>query len=157
MKPGGCFRAVAPAHTTDANGAISNHWNREVWKVLIELLDEMDRNGVLDSLAWQAFTIPVHQRHISEWQQWFDRNRDKFQLEFLEVVESQNPYLELYRQEHGNPQRFADDYLGFLRAWGDRIVSALVPGGRQRQVFFDKVHEAFRSDPERFANDNVSV
>jgi SAM-dependent methyltransferase len=157
LKPGGCFWAVAPAHTTDANGAISNHWNREVWNVLIGLLDEMDRNGEIHSQTWRDFVIPVHQRHISEWQHWFDRNPDNFRLEFLEVVESENPYLALYRQEHRNPTQFADDYLGFFRAWGERIISTLIPDDRHQQAFFKRLHKAFESNPERFANDNVSV
>lgn len=73
------------------------------------------------------------------------------------MVESQNPYLALYQQEHQDAERFADDYLGFFRAWGNRIVATLVPGEQQRQILLDKVHAAFKSDPERFASDNVSV
>ena len=157
LKPGGVFWAVAPAHTTDDQGQIANHWNKEVWNVMIELLENMNRNGELDSKSWEEFVIPVHQRHIDEWQDWFDRHPEKFKLEFLEVVESQNPYLDFYLHEHRDPNRFADDYLGFFRAWGERIAGTLIPEEQQREAFYAKLHQAFKSDPERFANDNVSV
>ena len=93
----------------------------------------------------------------SQWQQWFDRNPEKFRLEFLEVVESQNPYLELYRENHRDPGQFADDYLGFFKAWGERIVSTLIADERQRDVLYHELHGVFRKDPGRFENDNVSV
>jgi hypothetical protein len=158
LRKGGKFWAIAPAHTRDEiDGSIKNHWNREVWNIMIEQLITMERSGVVDPTLWQDFVIPVHQRKLDEWCDWFAENTDKFNLEFAEVVESPNPYLQIFLEGHKSAEQFADDYLGFFKSWADRIVGSLIPEEEHRLVFYKNMRIEFQNNPERFADDNVSV
>jgi SAM-dependent methyltransferase len=158
LKPGGKFWAVAPAHTCDqTTGEVDLFWNRELWQLMVTEIERLVADGEIDSEAWQAFVIPVHQRHLSEWTNWFSVNTDLFELEYAELIAVPNPYLADYLDDHRDCHRFATEYCGFVRAWGDRIVGELIPDDERRDAFFDRLWQIFADEPERFAQDNISV
>ena len=157
LRPGGKFWCVVPAHLRAADGTLGNHWYRELWRVMIDELTLLRRAGDLDEVTWRDCVVPAHQRHATQWQAWFDGHADLFELDYLEVLEQENVYLEAYREDHRDPARFAEDYLASLRAWSDRLFARLIPEAEKRNVFYAALKCAFADDPERFETDVVNL
>ena len=157
LKPGGKFWAIAPAHVCGDNGDVANHWYRELWLVVMDELTTLQKTGVLKTNCFENCIIPAHQRGESEWTNWFEQNPSLFALEYVELVEQENPYLTRYRDVHHDPVTFADEYLASVRAWSDHLFSNLIPDPDARAQFFAGLHVAFRQNPERFTNDAVNA
>jgi hypothetical protein len=158
LKPGGIFWAVVPTHTRDmTTGEIKNYWYREVLQIMCEQLRLLVAEGVVSEESWNEFVLPVHQRHLDEWQNWFAEHDTMFRVEYLYTEDQFNPYLQRFRDEHQDPDRFADEYLASVRAWGERIIKQLLPDQELRNAFFEGLRSQFVQSPERFENDSVSV
>ena len=157
LRSGGKFWAVAPAHTRGPKGRIGNHWYRELWLTIIDELADLQREGLLEMEAVENCIIPAHQRGLDEWRSWFAGNTDLFRLDYLEVVEQENPYLSRYRETHHDASRFADDYLASVRAWSEPLFKSLITDTDTRARFFSGLHDAFRQSPDRYAKDAVNV
>jgi SAM-dependent methyltransferase len=158
LRPGGKFWAVVPGHSQhESTGKLKNCWYREVLDVMCEQLLALVKSGVIDEKTWNNFVLPVHARHLNEWQAWFDKNGAMFKLEFLYGEDQANPYLERFRKDHKDPDRFADEYLSSVRAWSDRIIAQILPDQEQRHEFYEGLRQQFKQDPERFENDSYSV
>ncbi len=158
LKSGGKFWAVVPAYSCDeATGEIANYWYREVLDIMCDQLLALVDKGIMDITSWDDFVLPVHQRHLQQWQRWFTDNASMFRLDFLYEEEQSNPYLRRYRNEHHNPERFADEYLSSIRAWSEQIIMRLLPDHEQRNVFFEGLRDQFLREPDRFENDAFSV
>lgn len=157
LKPGGKFWAVAPARRSDASGAPILHWNRELWTLMAEEFTRLVDTGEIERSDWEAFVIPVHQRELGEWTKWFALNAKQMRLEYAELVTVPNEYLAGYLDDHRDAWRFATDYCEYIRAWGDRIVSELIPDQSRRDEFFQRLWQVFAAEPERFADDNLSI
>lgn len=80
-----------------------------------------------------------------------------FQLDFLYAEEQANPYLQRFRNEHQDSNRFADEYLLSVRAWSEQIIMKLLLDQEQRDVFFEGLRYQFVQAPDRFENDTFSV
>ena len=158
LKPGGKFWAVVPAHCRDeSTGEIKNYWYREVLDIMCEQLRTLLNKGMVDEENWNNFVLPVHQRNLHQWQKWFTENDSMFHLDFLYAEEQANPYLERFRNEHKDPNRFADEYLSSIRAWSEKIIIQLLPYQEQRNEFFEGLRHRFMQAPDRFENDSFSV
>ena len=158
LKRGGKFWAVVPAHSRDeSTGEIKNYWYREVLDIMCEQLRSLVNKGIVDEETWNNFVLPVHQRHLHQWQKWFTENDSMFHLDFLYAEEQANPYLERFRNEHKDPNRFADEYLSSVRAWSEKIIMQLLPDQEQRDEFFEGLRYQFVQAPDRFENDAFSV
>lgn len=158
LKSGGKFWAVVPAHSRDdLTGEINNYWYREVLDVMSGQLLELVDKGIVDEESWNNFVLPVHQRHLHQWQKWFADNDSMFQLDFLYEEEQSNPYLQRFRNTHQDPNFFADDYLSSVRAWSEKIIMQLLPETEQRNMFFGGLRNQFVQSPDRFENDTFSV
>lgn len=158
LRCGGKFWAVVPAHSRDdSTGKIKNYWYREVLDVMCGQLLELVAKGIVDEQNWNNFVLPVHQRHLHQWQKWFTNNDSMFQLDFLYAEEQSNPYLQRFRNSHHDPNRFADEYLSSVRAWSEKIIMQLLPDQEQRNMFFEGLRYQFVQAPDRFKDDTYSV
>lgn len=158
LKPGGKFWAVAPGcYHDESTGRIKNYWYREVLDVMSERLQILVEKNIVDEEKWNNFVLPVHQHSLEQWQKWFDENESMFKLEFLYGEEHVNPYLQRFHNEHHNSERFADEYLLSIRAWGEKIIAQMLPDPDKRDVFFEGLRYRFIEEPERFENDSYSV
>lgn len=158
LKPGGKFWAVVPAHSlNESSGEIKNYWYREVLDIMSEQLQLLVNKGIIETETWNHFVLPTHQRHLSQWQTWFFKNKSLFHLDFLYTQEQMNPYLERFHKEHKDPIRFADEYLSSVRAWGEKIITQLLPDQNQRNEFFELLRLQFIKEPSRFENDTLSL
>jgi len=158
LKSGGKFWAVVPAHNRDSStGKINNYWYREVLDVMSEQLLELVDKGIVSEESWNNFVLPVHQRHLYQWQKWFADNESMFQVDFLYAEEQENPYLQRFTNIHQDLNLFADDYLLSVRAWSEQIIIQLLPDTEQRNTFFEGLRNQFVQTPDRFENDTFSV
>lgn len=158
LKSDGKFWAVVPAHSRDnLTGNINNYWYREVLDVMNEQLLELVDSGKVNEESWNKFVLPVHQRHLSQWQNWFNDNDSIFHLDFLYAEEQKNPYLQRFTNIHQDPNLFADEYLSSVRAWSEQIILQLLPDTEQRNIFFEGLRNQFAQAPYRFENDTFSV
>lgn len=151
LRPGGNFWAVVPGHSrNESTGKIKNYWYREVLEVMCEQLRSLVKTGVVDEATWNNFVLPVHQRHQNQWRAWFARNDSMFHLEFLYGEDQTNPYLQRFRYDHKDPDRFADEYLSSVRAWSDKIITQVLPDLEPQNEFFEGLRRQFiKQDPER--------
>ena len=158
LRSGGKFWAIVPAVRRDSlTGAAENFWYREVLDIMSEQLLDLVDQGVLDTDTWNNFVVPAHHRSSSQWQQWFSDHESMFQLDYIDQQEHANPYLDRFKHRHRDPKQFADEYLASIRAWGEKIITQLLPDQQRRERFFAGLHRQFMQTPERFDNDSVSV
>ena len=158
LRSGAKFWAIVPGFSRDSTtGEVRNYSYREVLDIMSEQLLELVDRGVVDADTWNDFVVPAHNRSIDQWQNWFSEHDSMFQLDFLDKYEQANPYLENFKRNHQDRKRFADEYLSSVRAWGEKIITQLLPRQGQRELFFAGLHQQFMRTPERFENDSVSM
>ena len=114
---------------------------------------KMVEGGLIPQRALRDFHLPIHRPTPNEVTALFeDGNFGRLRIEFLQVTHPPCPHWVAF-ENHGDSERYAKDYTGFVQGFSETSISTGLLAGNMSltRAFYDIVEDLSRQDPAAYA------
>lgn len=146
LAPGGVM--VLDMMGVDSHGVAAGG---RAWRHLSDIAAEMADDGRISSDLLEGYVFPVYERTMDELlRPFYEEVGDRLRLQHSELHAVPDPIGDRYAED-GDAARFAEDSVGFIKAFSEpSLVAALDPDGQAIGEMFELLQDRIEANPDDF-------